>query len=71
MVSDTKIGGKHFSFLTEYFLQGGVSAGYKKFIADKDLEDETYSVDNVALIKVSGTSVHNNKAVQVDAVCAE
>ncbi|KGN53839.1 villin-2 [Cucumis sativus] len=49
-------------------LKGGVSAGYKKFIADKDLEDETYSVDNVALIKVSGTSVHNNKAVQVDAV---
>ncbi|KAL0544138.1 hypothetical protein IC582_019250 [Cucumis melo] len=49
-------------------LKGGVSAGYKKFIADKDLADETYSVDNVALIKVSGTSVHNNKAVQVDAV---
>lgn len=49
-------------------LKGGVSAGYKKFIADKDLADETYSADNVALIKVSGTSVHNNKAVQVDAV---
>lgn len=65
-----KIGGKHFSFLIEYSLQGGLSAGYKKFIEDKDLVDETYSADNVALIKISGISVHNNKAVQVDAVCA-
>lgn len=31
--------------------------------------DETYSADSVALIQISGTSTHNNKAVQVDAVC--
>ncbi|KAI3772617.1 hypothetical protein L6452_03807 [Arctium lappa] len=49
-------------------LKGGLSSGYKNCIADKGLNDETYSSDGVALIQISGTSVHNNKAVQVDAV---
>lgn len=54
--------------ITDY-LQGGISSGYKKLIAEKNLNDETYTSDGVALIRVSGTLVHNNKAVQVDAVC--
>ncbi|KAK3010164.1 hypothetical protein RJ639_011409 [Escallonia herrerae] len=49
-------------------LKGGISSGYKNYIADKGLNDETYTADCVALIQISGTSVHNNKAVQVDAV---
>ncbi|KAH0759809.1 hypothetical protein KY290_023302 [Solanum tuberosum] len=49
-------------------LKGGLSSGYKNYIADKGLNDETYTADSVALIRFSGTSVHNNKAVQVDAV---
>ncbi|KAG1338411.1 putative Villin-2 [Cocos nucifera] len=49
-------------------LKGGVSSGYKKLIADKKENDDTYTSDGIALIRVSGTSVHNNKAVQVDAV---
>ncbi|XP_041024480.1 LOW QUALITY PROTEIN: villin-3 [Juglans microcarpa x Juglans regia] len=49
-------------------LKGGLSSGYKKLIADKGLTDETYMADSVALIRISGTSIHNNKAVQVDAV---
>ncbi|XP_059462286.1 villin-3 [Corylus avellana] len=49
-------------------LKGGLSSGYKKFIADKGLVDETYTADSVALIRISGTSVHNNKAMQVDTV---
>ncbi|XP_060186169.1 villin-2-like isoform X2 [Lycium barbarum] len=49
-------------------LKGGLSSGYKNYIADKGLNDETYTADSVALIQLSGTSVHNNKAVQVDAV---
>ncbi|CAI9779484.1 unnamed protein product [Fraxinus pennsylvanica] len=48
-------------------LKGGMSSGYKNYIADKGLNDETYTADSVALIQISGTSVHNNKAVQVDA----
>lgn len=50
-------------------LQGGVSSGYKNYIADKGLNDETYTPDSVALIRISGTSVHNDIVVQVDAVC--
>lgn len=45
-----------------------MSSGYKNYIADKGLNDETYTADSVALIQISGTSMHNNKAVQVDAV---
>ena len=48
--------------------QGGLSSGYKKSVADKT--DETYAVDGVALIRISGISTHNNKAIQVEAVCA-
>ncbi|KAK2454348.1 villin [Trifolium repens] len=49
-------------------LKGGLSTGYKNFITDKGLSDETYTEESVALIRISGTSIHNNKAVQVDAV---
>ncbi|GER25867.1 villin 2 [Striga asiatica] len=49
-------------------LKGGLSSGYKNYIADKGLNDETYTADSVALIRISGTSLHNNIAVQVEAV---
>ncbi|TKY62623.1 Villin-2 protein [Spatholobus suberectus] len=51
-------------------LKGGLSSGYKKFIANKGLPDETYTAESIALIRISGTSIHNNKVVQVDAVGA-
>ncbi|XP_057783919.1 villin-3 [Salvia miltiorrhiza] len=51
-------------------LKGGMSSGYKNYIADKGLNDETYTSDGVALIRISGTSPHNNKAVQVEAAAA-
>ncbi|XP_071737562.1 villin-2-like isoform X2 [Rutidosis leptorrhynchoides] len=47
-------------------LKGGLSSGYKSYIADKGSNDETYSPDVAALIEISGTSVHNNRALQVD-----
>ncbi|GJN07840.1 hypothetical protein PR202_ga25706 [Eleusine coracana subsp. coracana] len=49
-------------------LKGGISSGYKKFVEEKGLTDETYSVDGIALVRISGTSVHNNKTFQVDSV---
>ncbi|KAJ1695673.1 hypothetical protein LUZ63_012371 [Rhynchospora breviuscula] len=49
-------------------LKGGVSTGYRKLVAEKNLNDETYTSDCTALIQVSSASVYNNKAVQVDAV---
>lgn len=51
--------------------QGGLSSGYKKLVEERGLTDETYTADSVALVRISGTSVHNNKAVQVDSVCQE
>ncbi|CAA7405915.1 unnamed protein product [Spirodela intermedia] len=50
--------------------KGGLSSGFKKSIVDGDAKDETYTSDGIALFRVSGTSVHNNKALQVDAVAA-
>ncbi|CAH9127618.1 unnamed protein product [Cuscuta epithymum] len=49
-------------------LKGGLSSGYKNYIADKGLNDETYTAHSVSLVRISGTSVHNNKAVEVDAM---
>lgn len=50
--------------------KGGLSAGYKNYIADKGLNDESYTSDSIALIQISATSVHKSKAVQVDAVAS-
>ncbi|XP_076943018.1 villin-2-like [Bidens hawaiensis] len=47
-------------------LKGGLSPGYKSYIAEKGLKDVTYSPDTSALIEIAGTSVHNNKALQID-----
>ncbi|XP_010554831.1 PREDICTED: villin-3 isoform X2 [Tarenaya hassleriana] len=49
-------------------LKGGLSSGYKNSVAEKGSPDETYMPESIALIQVSGTGVHNNKALQVDAV---
>ncbi|KAL4205132.1 hypothetical protein AMTRI_Chr01g135740 [Amborella trichopoda] len=51
-------------------LKGGLSSGYKKFLSDKGLNDESYTSDSIALIRITGASAHNSKAVQVDAVGA-
>ncbi|KAG6769188.1 hypothetical protein POTOM_024805 [Populus tomentosa] len=48
-------------------LKGGQSSGYKNSLAEKG-SDETYTADSVALFRISGTSIHNNKAVQVEPV---
>lgn len=50
--------------------KGGLSSGYKSSIAEKGLNDETYSPDSTSIIRILGTSVHNNKATQVDPVPA-
>ncbi|VVB06037.1 unnamed protein product [Arabis nemorensis] len=49
-------------------LKGGLSSGYKNSLTEKGSPDETYSPESIALIQVSGTGVHNNQALQVEAV---
>ncbi|KAL4587495.1 hypothetical protein LXL04_000366 [Taraxacum kok-saghyz] len=48
--------------------KGGLSSSYKSSIADKGANDETYSPDSSFIIRILGTAVHNNKAVQLDFV---
>ncbi|KAK1649941.1 hypothetical protein QYE76_067746 [Lolium multiflorum] len=49
-------------------LKGGISSGYKKSVEENGLKDETYSGTGIALVHIHGTSIHNNKTLQVDAV---
>ncbi|KAG7949492.1 hypothetical protein I3843_13G065300 [Carya illinoinensis] len=46
--------------------KGGMSKGYKKFIAENGLTDETYGENKTALFRVQGTSPHNMQAIQLD-----
>jgi hypothetical protein len=45
-----------------------MSKGYKKFIAEKGITDETYEENKTALFRVQGTSPNNMQAIQVDPV---
>lgn len=45
-----------------------MSSGYKNSLTEKGSPEETYTPESIALIQVSGTGVHNNKALQVEAV---
>ncbi|KAF8094400.1 hypothetical protein N665_0364s0023 [Sinapis alba] len=49
-------------------LKGGLSSGYKSNVEEKGSPDETYTPESISLIQVSGTGVHNNKALQVEPV---
>lgn len=48
--------------------QGGLSEGYKKYIAEKELPDDTYTEDGLALFRVQGTGPENMQAIQVEPV---
>jgi hypothetical protein len=49
-------------------LQGGLSSGYKKFIAENGIDDDTYSEDGLALFRIQGSGPENMQAIQVDSV---
>ncbi|KAA8522743.1 hypothetical protein F0562_009095 [Nyssa sinensis] len=48
--------------------KGGLSDGYKKYIAEKELPDETYTEDGIALFRVQGSGPENMQAIQVEPV---
>ena len=48
--------------------KGGTSSGYRKFIEEKGIVDETYNKNLVTLFRVQGTSPDNMQAIQVDQV---
>lgn len=49
-------------------IKGGISAGYKKFIAETGIDDDTYDEKKTALFRVQGTGPQNMQAIQVDHV---
>ncbi|KAK7265238.1 hypothetical protein RJT34_32855 [Clitoria ternatea] len=51
-------------------LKGGLSDGYKKYIAEKEIPDETYSADGVALFRIQGSGPDNMQAIQVEPVAS-
>ncbi|XP_022755879.1 villin-1 isoform X2 [Durio zibethinus] len=55
-------------FQTLIVYKGGISAGYKKFIAESGICDDTYDEKRTALFRVQGTSPENMQAIQVDHV---
>lgn len=48
--------------------QGGLSEGYKKHLVEKELADDTYKEDGVALFRVQGTGPDNMQSIQVEPV---
>ncbi|KAK6127080.1 hypothetical protein DH2020_039182 [Rehmannia glutinosa] len=46
--------------------KGGLSKSYKNYIAEKELQDDTYSEDGLALFRVQGSGPENMQAIQVD-----
>ncbi|KAE8666730.1 Villin-1 [Hibiscus syriacus] len=55
-------------FQTLIVYKGGISAGYKKFIAETGLDDDTYDERKTALFRVQGTNPENMQAIQVDQI---
>ncbi|KAK1360605.1 hypothetical protein POM88_045079 [Heracleum sosnowskyi] len=55
-------------FQTLMVFKGGRSVGYKKYIADNGLPDDTHTVEGLALFRVQGTGPENMQAIQVDTV---
>ncbi|XP_015866055.2 villin-4 [Ziziphus jujuba] len=50
--------------------KGGLSDGYKKYVAEKEIPDDTYKEDGVALFRVQGSGPDNMQAIQVDPVAS-
>lgn len=48
--------------------QGGLSEGYKKYIAENELPDDTYAEDGLALFRVQGSGPENMQSIQVEPV---
>lgn len=57
-------------FQSVIVLKGGLGDGYKKYVAEKEVPDETYQEEGVALFRIQGSGPDNMQAIQVDAVAA-
>ncbi|GER52596.1 villin [Striga asiatica] len=60
-----------FAILQSFIVfKGGLSNGYKNYIAEKELPDDTYTEDGLALFRIQGTGPENMQAIQVEPVAS-
>lgn len=58
-----------FAILQSFIVfKGGLGSGYKRYIAEKGITDDTYKEDGLALFRVQGTGPENMQAIQVEPV---
>lgn len=50
--------------------KGGISSGYKKYVAEREIVDDTFSEDGLALFRVQGSGPENMQAIQVGTVAS-
>lgn len=50
--------------------KGGVSSGYKKFVEENAIEDDTYTEDGIALFRVQGSGPDNMQSIQLEPVAS-
>eukprot|EP00267_Zea_mays_P048300 XP_020400860.1 villin-4 [Zea mays] len=50
--------------------KGGLSSGYKNFIAENNILDDTYSEGGIALFRIQGSGSENMQAIQVDTLAS-
>ncbi|KAK2970712.1 hypothetical protein RJ640_015137, partial [Escallonia rubra] len=50
--------------------KGGHSDGYKRYVAEKELPDETYTEEGIALFRIQGSGPENMQAIQVEPVAS-
>ncbi|KAL0404642.1 UNVERIFIED_CONTAM: Villin-4 [Sesamum radiatum] len=57
-------------FQSSIVFKGGLSKGYKNYIAEKELPDDTYSEEGLALFRVQGSGPENMQSIQVEPVAS-
>ncbi|XP_058723366.1 villin-4-like [Vicia villosa] len=60
----------HSILQTFIVFKGGLGDAYKTYIAEKEIPDETYSEDGVALFRIQGSGPDNMQAIQVEPVAS-
>ncbi|XP_047950230.1 villin-4-like isoform X1 [Salvia hispanica] len=50
--------------------KGGLSKGYKNYLAEKELPDDTYKEEGLALFRVQGSGPENMQSIQVEPVAS-
>ncbi|PWZ36575.1 Villin-4 [Zea mays] len=53
-------------FQSFQLFKGGLSSGYKNFVVENDIVDDTYSEGGIALFRIQGSGSENMQALQVD-----